>query len=219
VKSIPEDKEEELVEELLVQASILAELKGKNKMKKLTTIALGALMSLNFACMVDRPYDDASSEDIQYELLHISFSNSTDEEVDVGGGSLMGDIGEIKNIDNPATIGGFHDEEYTSLEVIMHNRKGAAMVMLSIFGGVNHEDLVPGSVHQFIPNTANRDGLSVEALVCSGDGAPGDWSYDDISNLVRVDVENTEFPGQRRLNFTTYTEDDVATGHVDIIAE
>ena len=182
-------------------------------MKKPTILMIAAVASLNFACMVDRPYDDASSEDIQYELLHISFSNSTDEEVDVGAGSLMGDIGEIKNIDNPATIGGFHDEEYTSLEVIMHNRKGAAMVR------VNHEDLVPGSVHQFIPNTANRDGLSVEALVCSGDGAPGDWSYDDISNLVRVDVENTEIPGQRRLNFTTYTEDDVATGHVDIIAE
>jgi len=184
--------------------------------KKLTTLIIAAMASLNFACMIDRPYDDVPSEDNQYELLHISFSNSSDEEVDVGGGSLMGDIGEIKNIDNPATIGGFHDEEYTSLEVIMHNRKGSAMVMLSIFGGITHEDLAPGSVHQFIPDTTNRDELSVEAIVCSGDGAPGDWSYDDISNLVQVEVENTEIPGQRRLNFTTYTEDDVATGRVDI---
>jgi len=219
VKSIPEDKEEELVEELLVQASILAELKGKNKMKKLTTIALGALMSLNFACMVDRPYDDVPSEDIQYELHHISFSNSTDESVDVGEGFLMGDIGELKNIDNPATIGGFHDREFTSLEVIMHNRKGSAMTMLTIYGGVTHEDLVPNSTHQFIPNTSNRDGLSIEAIVCSGDGAPGDWSYDDIANLVQVDVEQTEDPNTRRFNFTTYTGNDVAAGHVDVVVE
>ncbi len=93
------------------------------------------------------------------------------------------------------------------------------MVMLSIFGGITHEDLAPGSVHQFIPDTTNRDELSVEAIVCSGDGAPGDWSYDDISNLVQVEVENTDIPGQQRLNFTTYTEDDVATGHVDIMVD
>ena len=55
-------------------------------MKKPTILMIAAVASLNFACMVDRPYDDASSEDIQYELLHISFSNSTDEEVDVGAG-------------------------------------------------------------------------------------------------------------------------------------
>jgi hypothetical protein len=101
----------------------------------------------------------------------------------------------------------------------MTNRKGSAMVMLSFDGSITHADLVPNSVHRFSPNTTNINGLSIEAIVCSGEGAAGDWDYDDIANLVELEVEQREDPSLRRLNFTTYTEDDVATGHVDVIME
>ncbi len=188
-------------------------------MKNLTALVFGALMSLNFACVVDRPYDNTSEEGA-YEVNYLSFSNNTEDGIDVGDGLIMGDIGPIKDINNLASVGGFHDDEFTSLEVVMTNRKGSAMVLLSIHGGINHEDLVPGSVHQFTPTApANRDGLSIESIVCSGPGAAGNWDYDDISNFVEVEVEQTEDPDIRRLNFTTYTEDDVAVGHIDILTE
>jgi len=188
-------------------------------MKKLTTLIIAAMASLNFACMVDRPYDNTPEEGV-YEVNYLSFSNNTDDNINVGSGLLMGDIGPIRNINNSATVGGFHDEEFTSLEVVMRNRKGSAMVLLSIHGGITHEDLVPGSVHQFTPTSpAEQDGLSIDSIVCSGPGSAGNWDYDDISNFVEVEVEQTEDPETRRLNFTTYTEDDVATGHVDLLEE
>jgi hypothetical protein len=185
---------------------------------KITKIIFALILSLNFACMVDRPYDTPPDES-QYQVNHLSFSNSTHEYVDITGGILMGDIGPIKNIDNPTAIGGFHDDEFTSVEVAMTNSQGSAMVLLSFYGGIIHEDLVPGSVHQFIPTTLERDDFSVEAIVCSGMGVYGDWDYDDISNMVQVDVEETNNPDINRLNFTTYTEDDVAIGHIDVATE
>jgi hypothetical protein len=187
-------------------------------MKKLPILMIAALGALNFACMVDRPYDTPPDENM-YEINYLSFSNNTQDGIDVVDGMLLGDIGPIRNINNSATVGGFHDDGYTSLEVVMTSTKGSAMVLLSIYGGVNHEDLIPESVHQFTPSTESRNGLSIESIVCSGNGAAGNWDYDDISNLVEVEVEQTEDPQVRRLNFTTYTEEDVATGHVDIWME
>jgi hypothetical protein len=58
--------------------------------------------------------------------------------------------------------------------------------------------------------------LFVGAVVCSGEGSVGDWDYDDVANLVEVEVEQRDEPNLKRLNFTTTTEDDVATGHVDV---
>ena len=185
---------------------------------KITKLIFALALSLNFACMVDRPYDTPTDES-QYQVDYLSFSNSTDEYIDIMDGLLMGDIGPIKNIDDHATVGGFHDKEFTSIEVAMTNSQGSAMVLLSLYGGITHEDLVPGSVHQFIPNTSERDGLLIEAIVCSGVGAYGNWDYDDISNMVQVDVEETDDPDINRLNFTTYTEDDVAVGHIDVVTE
>ena len=132
----------------------------------------------------------------------------------------MGDIGTIKDINNSATIGGFHDDEFTSLEVVMTNSEGSAMVLLSIDGSITHEDLVPNSVHQFASTSPpNREGLFIGGVVCSGEGAAGNWDYDDIANFVEVEVEQREDPDIRRLNFTTTTEDDIATGHVDVSTE
>ena len=190
----------------------------KTRPYRIDRLVLSIVLLAMSACVAQRPYE-STPEGAEYELIgyYGSFSNNSDKNIDVVDGSLSGDIGLITDIDSPATISGYHDDEYTSLEVIMTNRKGSAMALLSIFGGIDHEDLVPGSVHQFVPDTSNRNGLSVESIVCSGEGAPGNWDYDDISNVVRVEVEATEHPEVKRLNFTTYTEDDIATGHVDVV--
>lgn len=192
----------------------------KIKLGKINKIVLGATLLALTACMAQRPYESVS-EGTEYELIsyYSSFSNNTENNIDVVDGHIAGDIGPITDINNSAVVGGSHEYDFTSLEVIVTNRKGSAMVLLSVFGGVDHEDLVPGSVHQFTPTTDNRDGLSVESIVCSGEGAPGDWDYDDVSNFVQIEVEQTEDPSVKRLNFTTYTEDDVATGYVDIVTE
>jgi hypothetical protein len=50
---------------------------------------------------------------------------------------------------------------------------------------------------------------------------PGEWTYDDIVNQLEIRVEQTEasdeVPAAKRINFTTTTEEDIATGHIDIV--
>mgnify|MGYP003628899554 FL=1 len=185
-------------------------------MKKLAAFILVTMSSLNIACTVDRPYNTQADENL-YELNYLSFSNNTDEDINVFDGMLMGDIGTIKDINSSATIGGFHDDAFTSLEVVMTNSNGSAMVLLSIDGSITHEDLAPNSVHRFAATSPpNREGLFIGGVVCSGEGSAGNWDYDDIANMVEVEVEQREDPDVQRLNFTTTTEDDIATGHVDV---
>ena len=50
---------------------------------------------------------------------------------------------------------------------------------------------------------------------------PGEWAYDDIVNQLDIQVEQTEAigetPAAKRINFTTTTEEDIATGHIDVV--
>ena len=65
-----------------------------------------------------------------------------------------------------------------------------------------------------------KEGLYVEAIVCSG-VMPREWTYDDIVNMVEIEVEHLDTPeGEppaKRINFTTTTEGDIATGHMDVV--
>jgi len=191
-------------------------------MKNLFTL----IMSLAFfsGCMTQREYESppGDTQMIGYDQYGF-FSNSDDVFVDIVGSLLNGDIGEVRDIDNsPTSIEGFDEGDFTSVELVMLGAQGSAMVGFSIYGGIGSPEMEPGYVHRFLPSTVQRqkEDLYVEAIVCSG-MMPREWTYDDIVNMVEIEVEQLETPeGEppaKRINFTTTTEGDVATGHMDVV--
>ena len=175
-------------------------------------------------CFMEREYGSEPSPS-RMELQRYTFSsNSDDTFVDIIESRLSGDIGDVRNIDDsPTSVSGADEGDYTSIELVMTGTKGSAMVALSLFGGgITSEELEVGSTHRFLPSSAQREGdnLHVEAIVCSG-MIPGEWAYDDIVNQLDIQVEQIEAigetPAAKRINFTTTTEEDIATGHIDVV--
>lgn len=186
---------------------------------------LGIIMTMAFfsGCFLEREYGSEPSQS-QMEQRYTFSSNSADSYVDIVESRLSGDIGEIRDIDDsPTAVSGADEGDYTSIELVMVGTKGSAMVALSLFGGgITSEELKVGSVHRFVPSPARQEGngLHAEAIVCSG-AIPGEWTYDDIANQLDIEVEQIEatgeIPAAKRINFTTTTEEDIATGHIDIV--
>jgi len=193
-------------------------------MKNLLTL----IVSLSFlsGCMLERQYDVVSEQSMvasggdYYGFL----SNSSDTFVDIVGSSLHGVVGQVEDIESdPSSVSGFDEGDHTYVEVLMAGIHGSAMVAFTFYGGITHPDVAPGHVHRFVPSSAERhkDDLHVEAIVCSG-AFPHEWSYDDIVNTVGIEVEELVVPDGEppavRINFTTTTEGDIATGHLDVVA-
>ena len=187
-------------------------------------LALIVTLALLSGCSMQREYESDDSSGLRPLQNYTFSSNSDDAFVDIVESKISGDIGDIEDIDNsPAAVSGYDEGEHTSIELIMTSTRGSAMVALSLYGGgITSDELVVGSVHQFVPSSAQREGsdLHAEAIVCSG-AMPGEWTYDDIVNQLEIRVEQAEasdeVPAAKRINFTTTTEEDVATGHIDIV--
>lgn len=193
-------------------------------MKNLLTL----IVSLSFlsGCMLERQYDIASEQSMTTNRgdYYGFFSNSDDTFVDIVGSSLRGVVGQVENIESsPTSISGLDEGDYTYVEVMMASIHGSAMVGFTFYGGITHPGVSPGHVYRFLPSSAERykEDLHIEAIVCSG-ALPGEWSYDDVVNMVGIEVEELEMPEGEppavRINFTTTTEGDVATGHLDVVA-
>jgi len=186
-------------------------------------LALIMTLALFSGCAVEREYNPEIDESQLIPYGYGFSSNSPDAFVDIVGTILSGDIGSVRGIEEePTSVGGFDEGDYTSVELTMVGSQGSAMVAFSLYGGISSDELEPGYVHRFLPSSAEREkeGLHVEAIVCSG-MIPGEWSYDDIANIVEIETEYLETPeGEppaKRINFTTTTEGDVATGHLDVV--
>jgi hypothetical protein len=187
---------------------------------------LALIMTLAFlsGCMTQREYDSPpdQAQMIRYQQYGF-FSNSDDVFIDIVGSLLSGDIGEVRDIDkSPTSIEGFDEGDFTSVELVMSSAQGSAMVGFSIHGGIGSPEMEPGYVHRFLPSAVQREkeDLYVEGIVCSG-MMPGEWTYDDIVDMVEIEVEYLETPeGEppaKRINFATTTEGDIATGHMDVV--
>ena len=195
-------------------------------MKRLMMII--GLITLSSACLSEREYTNGEygTELVEYNTnFNYGFSsNSSDRFVDIIGSSLSGDIGEVKNIvDAPTSIEGHDEGDFTLVHLTMTGVRGSAMVMFEIFGGIDSPDLAVGHVYQFLPSRVDRekDDLHIEAIVCSG-ALPVEWTYDDIVNTVQMEVRELatpeDEPPAKRIVFTTTTESDIATGHIDVVA-
>lgn len=148
-----------------------------------------------------------------------SFSNFTQEPLQLLGAHLAGDIGPMRSLDEPAQLNGFHERDFTSVEVIVSNPRGSAMSLLDIHGGINHPSLVPGATFAFSRNDTPEEGaFFISGLGCAGTGAVGDWDYDRPLESVEVTVEATDNPEISRLHFTSATRDDVSHAYVDVMS-
>lgn len=78
---------------------------------------------------------------------------------------------------------------------------GAAMVLLFFQGGLDHEALVPGAEFSFSRDTNSIEGLSIDAIGCSGP-EDGNWSDFDVpADDIDVVVEEGEEPGTQVLSY------------------
>lgn len=179
-----------------------------------------AVLALSTGCMVaERTYDNMDLDPDRF-AIPANFTNVVEDGVRPVNARLAGDLGPaMRSLDNVASINGFHDRGFTTLEVVVSNERGSAMALLDIQGGVDHPALRPGERVTFssYDNSMRDDDLYIGGIACSGDGAYGEWNYDAPLESVDVQVEATDNPEVRRLNFTTVHEGDVATGHVDVV--
>lgn len=189
-------------------------------MKTIASALAATVALLLSGCIVERPYESLFGDEGAYEP-YSSFSNFTDDNVQLVRGHLTGDIGPMRGFDDPAQLNGYHDEGFTSVEVVVADDRGAAMALLDVHGGINHPALRPGASFTFTRSDLpeNEGELYVTGLGCAGNSVPGDWDYDRPLEEVRVQVEETDNPDVMRVNFTTYTRDDEAHGFVDVAVQ
>jgi hypothetical protein len=178
-----------------------------------------AALLLAVGCMSERPYESIEVDGEGFAMTS-DFSNFAEDGVRPVDGQLNGDVGPaMRSLDEPATVNGYHDSQFTSLEVIVSNSRGSAMTMLDFHGGIDSAQLAPGTRQSFDGYDNGEPGeVYVTGIACSGESDPYDWSYDEPLERVDVEVEETGNPEVLRYNFTTVDmAGDEAYGHADVV--
>lgn len=109
-------------------------------------------------------------------------------------------------VDDSVRVDAYHETYGTSgftevMTTAPEVEDGAAMVLLFIDGGLNHEALVPGAAFNFSPDSRNIEGLSIDAIGCSGP-EDGNWSDFDVpAEDIDIIVEEGEEPGTQVLSY------------------
>jgi hypothetical protein len=195
-------------------------------MKKFTTPLLLLFVVAAVGCSQQTPYyenySDADLEFVESEEW-VDYGN-----LDLLGGHVQGDIGNVRGLDQEARLrNGYGDETYASIEMHAENGDGAAMNLLEVWGGV--DQLQPGTRTTYRPEDVTYEGdePSVQVIGCAGPSAY-DWSYDQPADEVEVVVSEGDEPDVLRLDYTARTfrtepfsglptsQADVVTGSVDI---
>ncbi len=174
-----------------------------------------ALAMVASGCTNSRDYDPVVDDRFEQQG---NFANFTESNIRIGSGHLSGDIGDLTALDESALVNGSHDANFTLLEVVVQSDRGSAMNLLQFYGGVDHDQLAPGSRLSFDLDSPDYSGdaVFVDGIACSGPGAPGAWDYDESLDSVEVEVEAGEDDNSRRLHFTTLASGQEATGYVDV---
>lgn len=124
--------------------------------------------------------------------------------IDAHDGRIAGDIGTMTNLNLDANINGYDEGDYSSVEVLGQNNRGAAMHLVDFIGGINHPALQPGAEMVFRSGNYPSEGnaLHMEVMVCSGD-TPYAWDYDEAAEEVHVAVTETNDPNVIQIDYTT----------------
>jgi hypothetical protein len=142
-----------------------------------------------------------------------------DSPVDLRGGSLLGDMGRVRDFDDEdPMLRGWNADGYANLEV--HAEKpdgtGVAMVIIGVTGGLEHPELRSGAHFEFNQYEYPESGLHVNLIGCSGP-VEGDWAFDQGADTVTLDVSEGDTASSRVLDFTAtfLAYDDWGTGTVE----
>ena len=144
---------------------------------------------------VPEAYDDSwDTSDPVYDEEVFNDPSYYESSVDIRSSSLAGDMGEVRNFwdDDPMHLG-YDYGSYASIEIHAQTPGGsAAMAILQVEGGLQHQDLVPGAHLEFTgysyQGTAN--GLYMSVIGCSGP-SEGNWYFDQSADDLVVDVSAT----------------------------
>lgn len=179
-------------------------------MKKLGILSIGALLATSVGCMTQNEYVDAYDRDSVQMLDRESFAYEGN--LELLGGHLRGDIGEVRDLDAEASyLTGYGDQDYVNVEVHADGQRGVAMTLVEIWGGL--DQLQPGTTATFRSGEQeyNPSALSVQVIECAGPERY-QWNHDAVSDEVVMEVSELE-PGVARVDYTARTfEVDPFTG-------
>ena len=140
--------------------------------------------------------------------------------------SLTGTLGEVRGFEGNIWMeSGYDYGGVASLQVDAKSTEEdwAVMAALTIEGGLDHPDLVPGAVLTFRYDDysyysdygAESPQLHVSLLGCSG---PADsyWEYDVTADEVTIEVQEGSTPESRRIAYTgTWSDGSTVQGVVE----
>lgn len=173
-------------------------------MKKMLTATATLALTIS-ACAYERPVESYNEnvEEIT-ESDYVTYGNLATQDA-----RIQGDIGPMRGIDSAATVQGYDDGDYTTMEVIAEDERGAVMHWLEFYGGLNHPALQPGNTLTFRGGNypENEGEIHVEAMACQGPQVYA-WDYDESASTTELAI--TEVEGRDDLvqvGYTTYVPD------------
>lgn len=173
----------------------------------------------------DDPYADPYYDpyaDPAYDPYADPYSSGV---LEVRNESLSGTLGEVRGFEGNIWMeSGYDYGGVASLQVDAKSTEEdwAVMAALTIEGGLDHPDLVPGAVLTFRYDDYSCDysgeesrQLHVSLLGCSG---PADayWEYDVTADEVTIEVQDGSTPESRRIAYTgTWSDGSTVQGVVE----
>lgn len=146
----------------------------------------------------------------------------TEGAIDFRAESLSGDLGAVRGFEgNIWQESGYEYGDVASIQVDSRNRDEgwAVMAALTVEGGLDHADLVPGAVFTFRSDDFDYgyggERLYVSLLGCSGP-ADGYWEFDQTADEVTIEVQEGSTPEHRRIAYTgTWSDGSTVSGAVE----
>lgn len=178
-------------------------------MKRVLTASLLGIATFGLmACSTER--DLQGYDENGYELTERPDFISEFEygNVNVSDAVLSGAMGPVRSIDGLASIGGYAEQDYASVDLVSTNQNGSAMHILSFYGGL--EQLEAGQQYSFSGDDWRDEPnqLYVTSTNCStAEGNPGEWDYDQQAENVNLQVEATEDPNTVLVKYETISND------------
>ena len=183
-------------------------------MKRILILSSLLAIPTLLACGTQERELDGYSEDLEYfdESGGRAYGN-----IDAQDGRIIGDFGSLRGVDAPATVSGYDEGNYATIEVLTENQSGSAMHYIEINGGINHPALRPGAELRFAGDDYPIDDsqLYMTAVACSGQSAYA-WDYDEGSDELTATVSETEDPDVVRIDYTSEVRNDREFGFNDV---
>ncbi len=179
----------------------------------ITGSLLAALVSTG--CIVERQYSELPS-DADFDVDSTAFdrgpATSLRQAVD---GRIFGDVGPVRDIDHEASeLSAYDDGYYGSVEMVVEpSRENAAMTIINVNGGLDHQALRPGLNAHFSADSypTDENELYVTTIGCAGEMYA--WDFDAPADDTEIQVDESAEEGNLDVTVTSrWFERDPSTG-------